>query len=120
MPLRIALALTLMRMTRPLTTARTFWMFALNLRAVMPVILVPTPPRYLALPRCVIWLPKLVFLPVKWHTRGIRHGPFFSDPRQLGRRSLENRRGDCKSGRHDPIAARQRTRGTRRVRVRTR
>src|SRR5439155_12126817 len=71
MPLRIALALTLMRMTRPLTTARTFWMFALNLRAVMPVTLVPTPPRYLALPRCVIWLPKLVFLPVKWQTRGM-------------------------------------------------
>src|SRR5688572_20848809 len=64
-PLRIALALTLMRTTRPFTTARTFWMFALNLRAVIPVVLVPTPPRYLALPRWVFWLPKVVFLPVK-------------------------------------------------------
>jgi len=44
---------------------KTFWMFGLNLRAVMPVILVPTPPRYLALPRCVTWLPNDVFLPVK-------------------------------------------------------
>ena len=50
-PLRIALALTLIRQMRPFTTARTFWMLALNFRAVMPVVLVPTPPRYLALPR---------------------------------------------------------------------
>jgi hypothetical protein len=40
-------------------------MFGLNLRAVTPVTFVPTPPRYFALPRCVTWLPKLVFLPVK-------------------------------------------------------
>src|SRR5882757_11478143 len=71
MPQRIALALTLIRTIRPLTTARTFWMFALNLRAVMPVVLVPTPPRYFALPRWVIWLPKVVFLPVNAQTRGM-------------------------------------------------
>jgi hypothetical protein len=65
MPLRIALVLTLIRTIRPFTTARTFWMFGLNLRAVIPVTFVPTPPRYLALPRWVIWLPKVVFLPVK-------------------------------------------------------
>src|SRR4051794_18190576 len=70
-PLRMALVLTLMRTIWPSITARTRWMFGRNLRAVMPVTFVPTPPRYLALPRCVIWLPKVVFLPVKWHTRGI-------------------------------------------------
>src|SRR6478672_454381 len=70
-PLRIALAVTLMRMILPFTRARTFWMFGRNLRAVMPVIFVPTPPRYLALPRWVIWLPKLVFLPVMAQTRGM-------------------------------------------------
>jgi len=60
-PLRNALALTLILTTCPSTTARTFWIFGLNLRLVMPVTLVPTPPRYLALPRWVIWLPKVVF-----------------------------------------------------------
>ena len=35
------------------------------------LVFVPTPPRYLALPRWRILLPKVVFLPVKWHTRGI-------------------------------------------------
>src|SRR4051794_6183060 len=71
MPLRIALVLTLIRTIRPSITARTFWILGLNLRAVIPVTFVPTPPRYLALPRWVIWLPKVVFLPVKWQTRGI-------------------------------------------------
>src|ERR1700722_1200426 len=46
-------------------------MFGLNLRLLMPVIFVPTPPRYLALPRWVTLFPKLVFLPVKKQTRGI-------------------------------------------------
>src|SRR5438132_13352300 len=72
MPLRIALALTLMRTTRPFTTARTFWMFALNLRAVTPGVLVPTPPRDFALPRWVTGLPKLAIVAVKWQTRGRR------------------------------------------------
>jgi hypothetical protein len=31
----------------------------------------PTPPRYLALPRLAIELPADVFLPVKWHTLDI-------------------------------------------------
>src|SRR5205823_367461 len=61
-PLRIALVLTFTRTIRPSITARTFWIFGLNLRAVIPVTLVPTPPRYLAFPRWVIWLPKVVFL----------------------------------------------------------
>src|SRR3954462_14211264 len=51
-------------------------MFGLNLRAVIPVTFVPTPPRYLALPRWVIWFPKVVFLPVKWQTRGMSQRPF--------------------------------------------
>src|SRR6185295_13051186 len=50
----------------------------------MPVILVPTPPRYLALPRWVFWFPKLVFLPVKKHTRGIE-SPHFSGQDSVGR-----------------------------------
>src|SRR5678815_3503616 len=50
----------------------------------MPVILVPTPPRYLALPRWVFWRPKLVFLPVKKHTRGIE-SPHFSGQDSVGR-----------------------------------
>src|SRR5207253_8785949 len=82
----MALALTLMRMILPSTTARTFWMLGLNLREEMPVILVPTPPRYLALPRWVFWCPKLVFLPVKKHTRGIR-SPHFSGQDSVGGQS---------------------------------
>src|SRR5882672_4951777 len=70
-PILIAFALTLSRTICPLSRARTFWMFGRNLRAVMPVTLVPTPPRYLALPRWVIWFPNVVFLPVKWQTRGM-------------------------------------------------
>src|SRR6476646_935817 len=70
-PLRMALVLTLVRTIWPSITARTRWMFGRNLRAVMPVTFVPTPPRYLALPRWVIWLPKLVFLPVMAQTRGM-------------------------------------------------
>src|SRR5687768_7399834 len=70
-PLRIALALTRTRTIRPSITARTFWRLGLNLRGDMPVILVPTPPRYFALPRMVFWRPMVVFLPVKWHSRGM-------------------------------------------------
>src|SRR3954467_10626810 len=81
--MRMALALTLMRTILPFTTARTFWILGLNLREEMPVILVPTPPRYLALPRWVFWCPKLVFLPVKKHTRGIE-SPHFSGQDSVG------------------------------------
>src|SRR4051795_12005247 len=35
--------------------------FGLNSRRVMPVIFVPTPPRYFALPRCSTWFPMLGF-----------------------------------------------------------
>jgi hypothetical protein len=64
----MALAETLILQTLPSTMARTFWMFGLNLRLVTPVMFLPTPPRYLALPRLAIELPADVFLPVKWHT----------------------------------------------------
>ena len=39
------------------TVTRIRWRFGLNFRFVMPVIYVPTPPRYFALPRIVTWLP---------------------------------------------------------------
>jgi hypothetical protein len=74
-PIRIALAETLILQTVPLTTARTFWMFGLNLLLVMPVIFLPTPPRYLALPRLTMLLPKLVFFPVKKQTLDISLTP---------------------------------------------
>src|SRR5262245_47128765 len=38
-------------------TTLTRCRFGLNVRRVMPVILVPTPPRYFFLPRMVTWLP---------------------------------------------------------------
>ena len=37
-------AATFIRTTLPFTTTRIFWMLALNLRADLPVILMPTPP----------------------------------------------------------------------------
>src|SRR3954471_16893427 len=46
------------------------WMvckFGLNTRLLMPVGLRPTPPRYFALPRQVIWLPTTGFLPQTSH-----------------------------------------------------
>ncbi len=70
-PIRIALAETLIRQTLPSTTARTFWMFGLNLRRVTPVTFRPTPPRYLALPRRAMLLPLRVFRPVKKQIRDI-------------------------------------------------
>src|ERR1700744_110902 len=60
----------------------------------MPVIFVPPPPRYLALPRWVTSLPNVVFLPVKWHTRGMaepQHGYQQKSPR---RRTCGLRRGN--------------------------
>lgn len=67
----MALAETLIRQTLPSITARTFWMFGLNLRLDIPVTLRPTPPRYLALPRRAMLLPDTVFLPVNAHTLDI-------------------------------------------------
>jgi len=64
-PLRIALALALTRTTLPSMTARTFCTLGLNFRFVLPVIFRPTPPRYLALPRCVYERPARVDFPVK-------------------------------------------------------
>src|SRR5688572_16973346 len=43
----------------------------MNLRRVMPVILVPTPPKYLALPRVSTWLPIWGRLPHTSQTRAI-------------------------------------------------
>src|SRR6266568_2472710 len=59
----------------------------------MPVILVPTPPRYLALPRWVFWCPKLVFLPVKKQTRGIRSPHFSGQDSVGGQRRIASRMG---------------------------
>src|SRR4051794_12009649 len=95
----MALVLTLMRTIWPSTTARTFWMLGRNLRDVIPVTFVPTPPRYLALPRWVIWLPKVVFLPVKAQTRGIQDLVFRSFQSKLGRGIVVDGPGDCKAGR---------------------
>jgi len=67
----MALVDTLRRTILPPIRARTFWILGLNLRLVRPVTLVPTPPRYLALPRWVYWRPVVVFFPVKWQTRGM-------------------------------------------------
>ena len=64
-PMRMAFVETLIRQMRPSMTARTRWIFGLNLRLVLPVTLVPTPPRYLALPRWVYCRPLGVRLPVK-------------------------------------------------------
>ena len=60
----MALADTFTRVTLPLTTARTFWMFGLKRLRVIPVIFLPTPPKYFALPRRTILFPKTVFFPV--------------------------------------------------------
>ena len=51
--------------------------FGLNLRRVIPVILVPTPPRYLGLPRVVTEFPTWVRFPQYWHTRAITIPLFF-------------------------------------------
>src|SRR5436309_1107892 len=50
--------------TVPLISTLTRCRFGLNLRLVMPVTLRPTPPRYFALPRRRILLPRTGFLPV--------------------------------------------------------
>src|SRR5579885_893739 len=42
--------------------------FGEKVRLVMPVVLRPTPPRYFALPRRVIWLPITGFLPQTAHS----------------------------------------------------
>jgi hypothetical protein len=51
-------------------------MFGLNDRLLMPVTFLPTPPRYLALPRRAIVLPVVVRFPVKQHTLDIIETPY--------------------------------------------
>src|SRR4051812_1444270 len=51
------------------------WRFGLKVRRLMPVIFVPTPPRYFFLPRVVTWLPNEVFLPLTSHSRPIGPAP---------------------------------------------
>ncbi len=53
------------------TQMRFFCRFTLKRRLVIPVILVPTPPRYLALPRVAFRFPDRVPAPVIWHRRAI-------------------------------------------------
>jgi hypothetical protein len=71
------LAETLILQALPLTTTRIFWRFGLNFLLVTPVIFLPTPPRYLALPRRAMLLPLTVRLPVKKHTLGIIFTPSY-------------------------------------------
>ncbi len=70
-PLRMASVETLIRTTLPSMTARTLWIFGLNVRLVFDVTFRPTPPRYFALPRRLYRRPAVVFLPVSAHCRGI-------------------------------------------------
>src|ERR1700761_5072572 len=53
------------------------WRFGWNVRRLTPVVFLPTPPRYLALPRSVFWLPNEVFLPLTGHSRPIVIRPYF-------------------------------------------
>ena len=71
----MALAETLILQALPLTMARTFCRFGLNVRLLMLVIFLPTPPRYFAFPRRVIERPNRVFLPVNGHARDIVNTP---------------------------------------------
>jgi hypothetical protein len=71
----MALAETLILQTLPFTTARTLCIFGLNFLFVLPVTLLPTPPRYLALPRRAMLLPDMVRLPVKKHSLDIKYTP---------------------------------------------
>ena len=59
------------------TMTFTLCRFGLNFRRVIPVILVPTPPRYLGLPRVVTEFPTWVRFPQYWHTRAITIPLFF-------------------------------------------
>src|SRR3954462_14617318 len=47
--------------------------FGLNVRRVMPVTFVPTPPKYFFLPRVVTWLPSCRPLPQTSHCRAIAY-----------------------------------------------
>src|SRR4051794_4119420 len=46
----------------------------------MPVVFLPTPPRYFALPRSVLWLPNDVFFPLTGHSRPIVAAPHDLSP----------------------------------------
>src|SRR5262245_29151106 len=50
-PLRMHWAQTRDRLVSPSTTTLMRWRFGLNIRLLVPVIFLPTPPRYLAFPR---------------------------------------------------------------------
>jgi len=66
-PLRMHCAHTRIVLCVPLAVVTlTFCRFGLNLRREIPVILVPTPPRCLALPLCETVLPMLGFFPHTW------------------------------------------------------
>ena len=66
-PPRMADAETHTFFTTPSMTQRTFCRFGLNFRRLVPRIFLPTPPRYFALPRYFLRLPKTAFLPVNTH-----------------------------------------------------
>ena len=60
-------------------TTFTLCKLGLNFRRVIPVILVPTPPRYLGLPRVFTEFPIWVRFPQYWQTRAITIPLFFSN-----------------------------------------
>lgn len=62
----------------------TLCRLGLNLRREIPVIFVPTPPRYLALPRISTMLPIWLPLPQTSHTLAIAQVPLSLDRLQLG------------------------------------
>lgn len=67
-PERMTEVATRMRRVSPLGSQMLiFWRLGLKVRRLTPVVLMPTPPRYLALPRRVMWLPKVVFFPLTSH-----------------------------------------------------
>src|SRR5262245_40247610 len=75
MPRRRNFAATLRRTLRPSTMARTFWTFGLNVRLVLPVVFLPTPPFDFARPRSVYWRPARVRLPLRAQTRDMDGPP---------------------------------------------
>lgn len=71
-PLRMHWVQTRMRLISP-DGVETLTLFRLgrNFRLVIPVTLVPTPPKYLATPRISICCPDMGFLPQTSHSRAI-------------------------------------------------
>src|SRR3954466_13323999 len=77
----MALVETFTRLGAPSMIAVKVCRLGLNVRGVIPVGLRPKPPLLTACPRQARRLPKLVFLPVKWQTLGMRH---LKDPEKRG------------------------------------